>query len=140
MKNLILSVLVISLISCTKNERIIDQNTKMIGTWQLIEIFESEGASNPQWTEIENGYTYTFNSDNSFISNRFLECTNGIYTVLNGILTLDFGCQNFDTGIESPAGTFIENYTFESGNLILVPEYLNCIEGCGYKFKKTTSK
>lgn len=49
---------------------------------------------------------------------------------------MNFGCEGFTTGIESPQGTFIEQMYFENGHLILKPTYLNCIEGCSWKFDK----
>jgi len=51
-------------------------------------------------------------------------------------LILDFGCYGFTTGIETPEGTFVEKMTFEKVYLILQPTYLDCTEGCGWKFKK----
>ena len=38
--------------------------------------------------------------------------------------------------IETPPETFKETYNFEGANLILNPDYLNCIEDCFYKFQK----
>ena len=96
----------------------------------------SDGGSNPQWTTVANGYTYTFSDDGTFSSTRFTECTTGTYEVSSNSITLDYGCAGFGTGIENPAGTFVENYSFESENIILTPSYMNCIEGCGYRFEK----
>lgn len=53
------------------------------------------------------------------------------------MLSLDYDCDNFTTGIESPQGTFIENFKIENGFILLSPTYMNCIERCEYKFQKT---
>ena len=125
----------ISLSSCDRNDPITQENS-IYGTWKLVEIYGSDGGSNPKWTSVTIVYTYTFNENGSFTSSRFSECTSGTYTIENDKLILNFGCEGFTTGIESPQGTFIEQMRFENGNLILKPTYLNCIEGCGWKFDK----
>ncbi len=125
----------ISLSSCDRNDPIIQENS-IYGTWKLIEIYGSDGGSNPKWTSATIVYTYTFNENGSFTSNRFSECTSGTYSLENDKLILNFGCEGFTTGIESPKGTFIEQMYFENDNLILYPTYLDCDEGCGWKFDK----
>ena len=136
MKNLILifSILII-FINCA-NDDTNKQENSIIGTWKLIETYGSDGGSNPQWSTITNGYSYTFNQSGNFTSNRFSECSEGKYSISGDDLILDYGCNGFTTSIENPEGTFIEKFIFERGNLILTPTYLTCIEGCGYKFQK----
>jgi len=131
---LILSML-LSFTSCSDDDTK-SQEENFLGTWKLIETYGSDGGSNPQWTIVDNGYTYTFSNDGTFSSTRFTECTTGTYDVSNNTITLDYSCVGFDTGVENPPGTFVENYNFENGNIILTPTYMNCIEGCGYKFEK----
>jgi len=136
MKNLILIFsILISLTSCNSDDTNKQEST-VIGNWKLIETYGSDGGNNPQWNSVANGYTYTFNQNGSFTSNRFSECSEGNYSILANNLTLDYGCSNFDTGIETPAGTFVEKLVFENENLILTPTYLACIEGCAFKFEK----
>lgn len=134
-------VAMISFSSCTEDEnQLRTQNDRKVnGQWQLIEVYESNGGSINQWNTVENGYLYTFNADGTFTSSRFSECSSGNYIVTDTLLTLEYGCPNFSTGIESPAGTFIESYSFENDELILVPTYMTCDEGCGWKFSKVTS-
>lgn len=134
MKNLIL-IFTILLLSCSNDDNKPQENP-LKGTWKLIETYSSDGGSNPQWTSVENGYTYTFNSNGTYSSTRFSECSTGEYTITDSTLTLDYDCEDFDTGIENPPGTFIENYVFEDQKIILTPTYLNCDEGCGYKFER----
>ena len=128
--------MLLSFTNCSKDDGAKDQDNSIIGTWELIEAYGSDGGSNPQWASVDNGYKYTFNENGSFTSNRFLECFEGNYSISEISLTLDYGCSNFDTGIETPAGTFVEKYSFEGTNIILTPTYLGCIEGCKYKFQK----
>ncbi len=115
---------------CSDND---DNKTKIkpsiIGTWELVEIYGLDGVGG-QWTSVENGYTYTFETDGTFISNRFSECTNGTYILseTDGTLSFAYDCED--------GGTFVENYVFSGQYLILTPTYLDCIEGCDYKFKK----
>ncbi|MBC6401693.1 MAG: hypothetical protein GDA42_10380 [Ekhidna sp.] len=133
---LILSMLFFA-IGCSEDGSNEQQKPSIYGTWKLIETYGSDGGSNPQWATIKNGYTYIFNKNETFSSTRFNECTTGIYLLTNNTLTLDFDCNEFDTGVEESSGTFVENYIFENNNLILTPSYLSCFEGCGYKFERT---
>lgn len=121
-----------SLLACNDDENK-DQQSTINGSWLLTEIYESDGIIG-SWKEVENGFVYTFNNDMTFTSTRFTECTYGTYSTTNQVLTLMFGCEGFDTGIENPPGTFIENMDFDGKDLILSPSYMNCDEGCGYKF------
>ena len=143
MKNLVLILSILfSTVSCNKNNNNEDRttdNSKIIGEWQLVEVYESDGGSINQWNAVDNGYNYIFVSDGVFTSSRFTECTNGTYSVSDTTITLGYSCINFNTGIESPEGTFIENFSFDNDNLILVPSYLNCAEGCGWKFSKVNT-
>lgn len=136
MKNIILIFsMLLSLTSCS-DDAVKAQETSIAGTWKLIETYGSDGTGNPQWTTVDNGYTYTFSSKGSFTSTRFAECSTGTYQITSSTLTLTYDCDGFGTGIESPAGTFVENIAFDDGKIILTPTYLTCIEGCGFKFEK----
>lgn len=135
MKLLIL-LLIPVLISCT-DKGPVTQNDSLEGTWRLIEIYNGDGGSNSSWTPVENGYTYTFMKNGNFTSNRFEACTKGSYSISSNKLILVYGCNGFSTGVETPEGTFIENYDIKDGFLILSPTYLNCDEGCENKFEKS---
>ncbi|WP_445748358.1 lipocalin family protein [Polaribacter sp.] len=137
MKKLILTLAVIlSFNSCSQSENNEKENLSLIGTWKLIESYSSDGGNTPSWKTVENGYIYTFNSDGSFTSNRFSECTKGNYKITDNKLTLTFDCAGFNTGIENSPGVFIEELIYDNTNMILKPTYLTCIEGCGFKFQK----
>jgi hypothetical protein len=124
-------------ISCSDDEKANQNNAKLTGNWQLIAQYGSDGGSNNGWTPVQLGYSMKFNEDGTFTSQKYAECTEGTYAIAGDRLTLDYGCDGFSAGIESPAGTFVENVTFENGTMILNPVYMNCDEGCGLKFEKT---
>ena len=105
---------------CNEEEKKQKENS-IYGTWQLIEIYQSGGGSNPQWTAVNIGYTYTLKNDGTFSSTRFTECTSGTFQTSTNSITTDYSCDGFDTGIENPPGTFVENYIFVNNNLILTP-------------------
>ncbi|MDB9874548.1 hypothetical protein OAC97_04760 [Flavobacteriaceae bacterium] len=134
-------IAIVSLTSCIEDENQLrsEDDLKIQGQWQLIEVYESNGGNINQWNSVENGYLYTFNTDGTFTSSRFTECSTGNYSLTDTLLTIDYDCPNFNTGIESPAGTFVESYSFENNELILVPTYMTCDEGCGWKFSKVTT-
>lgn len=132
----ILSLLTIAIIGCSSDDEKIEAEQSIIGTWKLIEVYLDPGDGSGNWSSVENGYTYNFLANGQFTSTRFSECSTGNYVIDSNQLTLDFDCDGFTTGIEEPEGTFIENYTFESNTIILVPNYILCIEGCGWKFEK----
>jgi len=122
--------------SCNNDDENIKEENSIVGTWRLIEIYNDPGDGSGSWNSVDNGYLYNFSENGQFTSTRFSECSSGSYSMNSTELTLDFDCDGFTTGIEAPEGTFIENYTFESNTIILVPTYLSCIEGCGWKFEK----
>lgn len=132
----ILGLLTIVLFGCSNDDENIKTEKSIIGNWKLIEIYNDPGDGSGSWNSVDNGYIYNFSENGQFSSTRFSECSTGNYTIDSNQLTLDFDCDGFTTGIEEPEGTFIENYTFESNTVIFVPTYLNCIEGCGWKFEK----
>lgn len=137
MKQLILILsMLLSFTSCSETVNPKEQDTSIVGTWQLIEVYGSDGGSNPQWTPVEDGYTYTFKSDSTFSSNRFNECEIGTYSTNQDQLTLNYSCDGFTTGIEGSEGTFVENFKIENSLMFLSPTYMSCIEGCDNKFKK----
>jgi len=125
----------LALFGCEKSNDLSQENT-FIGTWQLVESLIDIGDGSGDWMSVDDGYEYVFTSDNEFTTNRFSECTSGTYSINMNQITLDFGCEGFSKGIESPEGTFIEQYSFDSDDLILRPTYVTCVEECGNKFRK----
>ena len=138
----IILTITFTLVSCSENDENLSepQEVSLIGQWQLIEVFLPSGNGTDSWNTIDNGYTYNFNANTTFTSDRFSECDNGFFIYKDNLLTLDYSCEGFTTGIESPEGTFIENISFDGGNMILVPTYKDCTEGCGWKFRKVSGE
>lgn len=136
MKRLFFLWVLFSFFACSSDKSENNQKTSITGKWQLIEEYGSIAGEEPQWVSVENSYFYTFTKDDNFTSNRFSECQTGNFSLTNTQLILDFGCAGFTAGIETPEGTFIENYSLENGFLYLSPNYLTCDEGCSYKFEK----
>ncbi len=134
MKNIIYIILLI-FIGCSKEN---DSSNKLVGKWQLIETRIGDGGNSPEWVEVDenSGYFYQLNDDTTFTSNKLNVCGNGNYTFTNEVFTLVYSCENMSSG--NPPGTFKEIYYFENSNLIITPDYLNCDEGCLYKFKKVS--
>lgn len=135
-KKLFLLLITFIFIGCNNDNDSKPKDTSLAGTWKLAEFFGGDGGSNPKWSPVSNGYTYTFKSDGTFTSTRFSECTYGTYNLENSKLTLIFGCTGFTTSVETPKGTFVENYRINNGKMILTPSYSACIEGCDYAFVK----
>ena len=139
MKILIFSMLI--LLSSCSGDNTDKQETPIIGTWQLIELWFPYNGLTPEWKAVENGYTYTFKSNSVLTSNRFSECSGVSYSVSEDKLTLNYKCNDFYTGIEETRPSiFIENYTLEGEYLMLIPTYLSCAEGCVYKFKRISKE
>ena len=139
LKSSILSLVAIMLIGCSSDDEKIVTEQSIVGAWKLIEVYSDPGDGSGSWNSVENGYSYNFSANGQFTSTRFSECSSGSYALDSKQLTLNFDCDGFTAGIEDPEGTFIENYTFESNTVILVPAYLNCDEGCGWKFQKSAN-
>lgn len=132
-------LLALLFIACNNNDFAENPEQSIIGTWQLIETLSDIGDGSGDWKSVMDGYTYTFDSNGGFTSNRFAECNRGAYFIntTDQHLTLDYSCIHFTQGIEQPPGTFVEQFTFETNDLILNPTYVFCVESCGWKFRKT---
>ncbi len=133
MKRLTL-ILIFICLSCSSDTS--HDSNSLFGQWRLVEVkkgFPSE------WKSAEHSYTLVLNTDGSFTSTKFQECETGTFTYNENELSLIYDCLGFSAGIESPPGTFVETYNFDKKHLILTPKYMNCVEGCSYKFKKASN-
>lgn len=135
---LILSTFILNT-GCSKDDSNRNLENQVLGNWKLIEIFGEDGVGG-SWQPVENGYEYNFNSDNTFSSTRFEECMTGNFVVTDNLLRLTFDCDDFQTGFENDNNEIVEMIDFDDGNLILTPTYLNCDEGCDYKFEKISNE
>lgn len=138
MKNLLKPILsflsVFILMGCESDE--IKYKQYLEGTWQLVEVYSTPGTAQGNWSEVNNGYTYTFSNTGNFSSTRFEGCENGTFTTSENKLILNYNCEDFPPVFEGSEGTLIERLNFEGKNMILIPTYPNCVEGCRYKFRR----
>jgi hypothetical protein len=116
-----------------ENHNNVPQEDTLIGTWELIESYGSDGSNDSQWSVVQEQfrYTYTFRVDNSMRWDDNYDC-DGVYE--NN--TPDFLEINFDCTDSQFTGTY--HMAFENHNLILIPEP-NCPEACALKFRKISS-
>lgn len=128
-------IFLILLPACSSDDSLSHTEKNVLGTWELVAVYYTPGSST-EWKAVEKGYQYSFLNNGTFNSNRFDQCTTGKYWITDDELILDFGCIEFYTGIEAPAGTFIEEISFDGEYIILTPTYISCFAGCAYKFKR----
>lgn len=133
MKNAFLVLSLFFFITGCKEE--ITEKNSIYGTWELTEEYIVLGV-NGNWTEVQNGYTFSIASNNTFNSTEFKECTQGIVDMTETKIVFKYECEGFTTGVESPAGEFEYKYSFIDNKLSLTPVFMNCDEGCGYRFSK----
>lgn len=81
------------LFSCSKDDNLNDElyniPKELIGKWKIAEVYETDGASEPQWKDEDTGavYDYWFKADKSFLK--------GTYTVDSDLkLTLTINSSN----------------------------------------------
>jgi hypothetical protein len=127
----ILGIIVLT-INCgsSNNQTISNLQNSIIGTWNMIEVYEDYGQVNPQWEKFTIGFDYTFNTDGTFYSNRF-NCDNGTYILKNdNYVTVNLNCSGNQLHLP-------HKFTFENGLLIITLDSKDCDEGCpGEKFKR----
>lgn len=132
MKTLIyLPFLLFLTMSCSKSNDDDSSKASIIGKWKLIELYNSDGGSSPNWHTITNGYTIEFFSNGTFTSTKHIECTTGSYTISpTNEVNMTYNCVGF-------TNSYLEKVeTNTSTQLILKPTYMNCDEGCSVKFEK----
>ena len=139
MRNVVyIFILLFSFFSCSSdksNEKELD-SSDLIGKWKLTEAFISSGG--PQyWVDVEDGEEFEFFENGTFTSNRYSECTSGIFfTELNELL-LQYNCEEFESESENDDGFITFDLKFDSNLFIASPTSGPiCIEGCSYKYQK----
>lgn len=137
MKNLAYPILAfLYLFSCdSEKSNELDKNDLM-GKWKLTEAYISAGG--PQyWVDVEDGEELEFYEDSTFTSNRYSECTKGVFSIKMEELFLDYSCDGFETVSENEDGLITYILNFESNYVVLTPTSGPiCIEGCSYKYQK----
>src|SRR5688572_5979568 len=123
MRNIVFYLFLISILCACDDE--VDETTsvvfvpindvgELVGKWKLVEASHSIGDAKQHWTSIEDGYTYEFNKDGTFSSNRFKACTGVNYTVSGSSIILEFSCDGKEI-------SYTENAVMSDGNLFLSP-------------------
>ena len=135
MKNMFLILSIFFFITGCSEEEIKQQESSIYGTWQLTEEYIVSGV-NGNWIEIQNGYTFSIESNNVFSSTEFQECAQGIVVISDTQIVFKYECEGFTIGIEFPEGEFSYKYSFVGNKLSLNPNFMNCDEGCGYRFTR----
>lgn len=125
----------LSLIACSEDENKVEQEPSIYGTWQLSQIYSDPGTGEGGWIDIDNGYNYKIVPGGTFSSTKFNECSDGTYSITNQTIDFTFNCTDF-TPCEEDSQTCSENFTLEDQFLVLTPNYLECDEGCAYRFTK----
>lgn len=123
----LLLIALFSITSCTEDENQLrnDNDRKITGQWQLIEIYD--GGSPSPTTIVQDGEIISFGNDNSF-SNSDFNCI-GSYSLSSAeIVTIELLCQNSN----------VMNFTYliENENLFLTSHPNSCDEGCYNKYQK----
>ncbi|MGP2570494.1 hypothetical protein ACT4R9_07985 [Ornithobacterium rhinotracheale] len=104
---------------------------ELVGTWELTEKYFPSGMPDDwKWKKVQNDekYTLTLNADHSFTSTQFPNCQKGTYNHWENKLSLNYLCERSEENI------YIFKFKDKNYSLILSPTYLNCDEGCSYKF------
>jgi len=118
------------------------QENSIYGTWKLIEVYSNIGNGENSWNEVDVGYTYTMNIDNSFLSTKYNECNSGKFEIDNAKNTISFifDCLSFYPCVNQ-SNSCIEYFSFQEEKLILSASYQDCDEGCPqFKFEKISSE
>ncbi len=133
MKNLLNLLLISLFLGCAKNnDNTLQQENKLIGTWQEKEFLGVGKNNTPPPILIENGYIIKFNKDLTFSSDEYSNSSSGTYSVSSdNIITLNFARVNEPTITRTKK---IEEITDKT--LILKPTDRSCDEGCGEKLLK----
>jgi hypothetical protein len=92
-------VLVLFILGCS-NEKIpnIEPNNipqKLLGKWKIVEVFETDGASEPQWRNYtsSNNFNVWFKSDGKYVnSDGDVNCLTGTYSLKNDTLSYFSSC------------------------------------------------
>ncbi|MFC6860346.1 lipocalin family protein [Zunongwangia atlantica] len=121
--------------SCDNEEREMYEVDRIVGSWKLVEVYSVDASGHGEWTPAEYSYSYNFNEDGTFTSTRFSQCTTGNYSIYTDELALDFECTSTGMGIASASSTYIEEFDYEGNNVIFIPTYPACDQGCRLKFE-----
>ncbi|WP_186754117.1 lipocalin-like domain-containing protein [Echinicola salinicaeni] len=132
MKKLFVAFVFIGLISsCNDDDRDMNAETSIVGTWKLSEIYNDPGDGSGTFEEIDGEKMVTFHADGTFTSNGIM-CSNYVTTETPSSGTYSMADSTFMT---SACDEPTNKYKFEiSGKTLSI--YYPCIEGCGSRYSK----
>ena len=113
------------IISCINinNQAVNNSQNSIIGTWNMIGVYENYGQINPERESFTDGFNYTFNVDRTFYSNRF-NCVNGTYILNNNnYVTVSLNCSGNQINLPY-------KFTLENDFLVITLDSNDCDEGC----------
>lgn len=126
-----LLTIMLLIVSCNDcNDDSIPVNEQIVGTWQLIEVYNDPGDGSGGFTPVESDRTITFNSDGTLTSNGDL-CYMTIDAEATTSATYSESALLLNCEVE---GETLE-YTYEISGSALIINY-PCIEACQAKYSK----
>lgn len=130
-KSLILLGLLLTIISCDKNDDNENTDSLLIGEWQLIEVLADPGDGSGTFRSVESDKFIKFHDDGKIISNGAI-CNTSIESDLVSSGTYSLA----DSTISSPdCSESAIKISFELQGTNLILNY-PCIEPCRAKFEK----
>ena len=141
-KLLLLSLILISSISCSNNDDDGFNETSIFGTWKAIEYRvgdDTTGSATPDWETIENGHEITFNENLTYFYENYNipSCCTATNMCLYEIesegsndnrLSRDYDCNGTIEPVE-----YFDSYYFSGKYLIINSNYYD-IGGRQYKY------
>lgn len=107
MKYQYIITVVILICSCCNEKNEFDQKIpeKLIGKWEAIMFYSTDGTSEPKWSNLsaDRLFFYTFLKNGNVLTNRLNEkCTDGRFSISDSILiSFNFPCISYEWEIES---------------------------------------
>ena len=89
------------------------------------------------WVDVDNGNQLQFQEDGKFNSDRFKECSEGLFRINGNELLLQYTCDDFKPKNINDEGFVSYHIEYKSDHFILKPTSGPiCIEGCSYKYRR----
>jgi hypothetical protein len=106
----------------------------LTGKWKLKELYVDPGNGSGQWGPLDRTVYAEFKSDGTFILKDLgFDVYHKYYAKNDSVFVLILK----DTQVFRPDSTLVP-YTISNGELTMNP--IMCIEGCGYRFTRVSSK
>ncbi len=131
MKNILLLLAAVALLSACHKEDCSDSEDRLLGTWELVEVLADPGDGSGTFQPVDSDKTVTFKRNNVITSNGDL-CslaqdigtpTSGTYSLTDGTYTAS-SCAN---------SNWVHRFE-QQGNVLII--FHPCIEACQTKYVK----